>query len=316
MDDALRQWVEATTGATLTASRRHLVGGSRDLWFIEVDGHPLVLRAETGAGALADTPLTLQREARVSRALAGSGVPVAEIVAVSEQPNAVLMARLPGTSDLRRLGPGNGPALVEHFMAILAALHRIDAASLDLPGLRATLPLADHVLHEIELWHRIVERHLPTPDPLIGAAMRWLEDKVPTRSVPVALVQGDTGPGNFLFMGAKVTGLVDWELSHLGDPMEDLAWLDLRAQAEPFADAGARHAAYERAGGTALDGEALAYYRVFVNLRCAVITGIAIARGGTHGIDAYRAPHRRFLGALGGALADAAVAGLRTHPRS
>ncbi len=308
MDDTLRRWVEASTDATLTASRRHLVGGSRDLWFIEVDGHPLVLRAETGAGALSDTPLTLEREARVVRALAGCGVPVAEIIAVSERPSAVLMTRLPGTSDLRRLKPGDGPALVEHFMEALAALHRLDLAGLDLPGAQLSLPLEDHMHHELELWEGIVKRLPPTPDPLIGAAMRWLRVNVPARSGPAVLVQGDTGPGNFLFEGATITGLVDWELSHLGDPMDDLAWLDLRA-AGPFADAAARHAAYERAGGVPIDGPTLAYYRVFVHLRCAAITGISIARGGTHGTDAYRAPHRRFLEALDGALVDAGVGG-------
>lgn len=303
MDDRLRRWVEDTTGAPMTSAKRHLVGGSRDLWFVEVDDRSLVLRAETGAGALADTPLTLQREALVCRALAGSEVPVAEIIAVSEQPSAVLMTRLPGTSDLRRLAPADGPALVEHFMETLAALHRIDADSLDLPGFERPQRVEDHALHELALWEGIAREHLPAPDPLLTGALVWLRSHVPSRAARTVLVQGDTGPGNFLFEGSTVTGLVDWELSHLGDPMDDIAWLDLRASAPPFSDAAGRNAAYERASGVRIDEPSVAYYRVFVLVRCLVITGIALARGvGTHGTDAYRAPHQRFLVSLADAL--------------
>lgn len=306
MDEALRRWVEDTTGTAMTSAKRHLVGGSRGLWFVEVGGRSLVLRAETGAGALADTPLTLQREALVCRALAGSGVPVAELIAVSDQPSAVLMTRLPGTSDLRKLAPGDGPALVEHFMGTLAALHRVDVEALDLPGFERAGHLEDCVLQELALWEGIAVEHLPTLDPLLADAMRWLRENVPSRPTRPVLVQGDTGPGNFLFEGRTVTGLVDWELSHLGDPMDDIAWLDLRGAASPFADVEARNAAYERAAGLDIDERAVAYYRVFVFVRCAVITGVALARGvGTHGPDAYRGPYQRFLASLGEALSNA-----------
>ena len=58
---------------------------------------------------------------------------------------------------------------------------------------------------------------------------------------------------------------------------------------------------YNREGLT--HAASVAYYRVFVFLRCAVITGIALAHGvGTHGTDAYRAPHQRFLAHLADAL--------------
>lgn len=315
MDEALRRWVEDTTGAAVTSAKRHLVGGSRDLWFVEVAGRSLVLRAETGAGALAETPLTLQREALVCRALAGSAVPVAEIIAVSEQPSAILMTRLPGTSDLRRLAPADGPALVEHFMETLAALHRIDVERLDLPGFERPRRVEDHALQELTLWEGIAQEHLRAPEPVLTGALSWLRDNVPSRSARTALVQGDTGPGNFLFEGSTVTGLVDWELSHLGDPMDDIAWLDLRGSAPPFSDSTARNAAYERASGIVIDEPSVAYYRVFVFVRCAVITGIALARGvGTHGTDAYRAPHQRFLASLADALR--AAGGPEVVPRA
>ncbi len=240
---------------------------------------------------------------------------MAEIVAVSEHPSAVLMTRLPGTSDLRKLADRDGPALVEHFMETLAALHRIDVDTLDLPGFERPRGAKDHALQELLLWESIAGEHLPAPDPLLPDSMAWLRAHAPDYVARTVLVQGDTGPGNFLFDGATITGLVDWELSHLGDPMDDIAWLDLRGATGPFADIGARDAAYERASGIPIDARSVAYYRVLVLVRCAVITGVALARSvGVHGPDAYRAPHQRFLASLADALSAAGAGGV--IPRS
>ena len=52
----------------------------------------------------------------------------------------------------------------------------------------------------------------------------------------IYLVQGDTGPGNFLHDGSKLTAIVDFELAHIGDPMEDLAWIGTRNAQEPVPD--------------------------------------------------------------------------------
>src|SRR3546814_12125836 len=65
-------------------------------------------------------------------------------------------------------------------------------------------------------------------DPLVSRALEWLRANVPADDGPVVLVQGDTGPGNFLSEEGKVTGVIDWELAHLGDPMEDIAGLSGR----------------------------------------------------------------------------------------
>ena len=82
-----------------------------------------------------------------------------------------------------------------------------------------------------------------TPDPALVFSLRWLRDHIPDYGGPPVFVQGDTGPGNFMYLGGRVTAVVDWELAHLGDPMDDIAWLSLRATQEPFTglpDAAAR----------------------------------------------------------------------------
>jgi aminoglycoside phosphotransferase (APT) family kinase protein len=75
----------------------------------------------------------------------------------------------------------------------------------------------------------------------------------------VVLVQGVTGPGNFMYAGGRVVAVVDWELAHLGDPMDDIAWLTLRATQEPFPDLPARVGEYEALSGHAIDEPRVRY---------------------------------------------------------
>lgn len=312
MEAALRHWVEETTGATVTSAERGFAGGSRELWFVETGSRSVVVRVETGAGAFHGTPLTLEREATVCRALWGTDVPVAEVLGITDDSTAVLMARLAGTSDLRRLDAADGPSLVDSFMRALGALHRIDVHTLDLPGIARPEQPLDHALNDLALWDGLVRDHLVEPDPLLGLASTWLREHAPCSVARTVLVQGDTGPGNFLFEGAEVTGLVDWEMSHVGDPMDDIAWLDFRCGGSgPWADVAERDRLYERASGIRIDERVVAYYRVLVYLRCAVTTAMAIVRGGgALGVAAYSAPHYRFLVQLAGALGEATGAQL------
>ena len=53
--------------------------------------------------------------------------------------------------------------------------------------------------------------------------MWWLRNNVPQGERKVSFVQGDTGPGQFMYADGQVTALIDWELAHIGDPMLDLA---------------------------------------------------------------------------------------------
>ncbi|MGH8999515.1 MAG: phosphotransferase family protein, partial [Acidimicrobiia bacterium] len=65
--------------------------------------------------------------------------------------------------------------------------------------------------------------------------------------------------------------VLDWELAHLGDPMEDLAWLSLRAAQETFPDFPARLTEYEHHSGRPVDRDRLRYHRVFAQLRVLIL---------------------------------------------
>jgi hypothetical protein len=108
-------------------------------------------------------------------------------------------------------------------------------------------------------------------EPLLEIAMRWLRANVPAYDGPCVLVQGDTGPGNFMYADGAVTAIVDWELAHPGDPMDDLAWVSLRATQEPFTDLRDRFAEYAELAGHALDIDRIRYYRVLAEAKILVM---------------------------------------------
>ena len=91
-------------------------------------------------------------------------------------------------------------------------------------------------------------------DLLARTQLEHLLHHVPEYDGDPVLVQGDTGPGNFMYDGDRVTAIVDWELAHLGDPMDDIAWLSWRATQQgwpDFPDADLRE--YEAASGIEVD---------------------------------------------------------------
>src|SRR5699024_1019235 len=101
-------------------------------------------------------------------------------------------------------------------------------------------------------------------DPLCAFGKYWLERHAPGGELIHALVQGDTGPGNFMFDAAGVTGIMDWEWGHYGDPMEDLGNLWLRDFLNPASDGDLRpfFEHYSRCSDLPLDPARIVYYRI------------------------------------------------------
>lgn len=75
-------------------------------------------------------------------------------------------------------------------------------------------------------WKAEIAAHSTGPEPVATAAARWLEANIPAASGPPALVHGDFRSGNFLVdAGNRLLAILDWEMAHVGDPYEDLAWV-------------------------------------------------------------------------------------------
>ena len=130
-----------------------------------------------------------------------------------------------------------------------------------------------------ELFER--EDRIQPIDALARAQLDHLVECVPEFDGEPVLVQGDTGPGNFMFLGERVTAIVDWELAHVGDPMDDIAWLSWRATQQGWPDFSARVREYQAASGIEVDPARVRYYRLNACARLGPRFGLADMGEGT-----------------------------------
>jgi aminoglycoside phosphotransferase (APT) family kinase protein len=219
-EPALRAWVERLLGGNVVSWERLVAGNSRTTWSADVvragEQVPLVVRVDPGDGPFSDTPLTLAREAAIYAEMQGRGVALPRTYGFDEGLGALALERAPGAPawDEQVLG-----ALLEE----LSRLHTIDASLLTGDW------VARSARSDLELWAGIAERRVSPRSPFVDFAVRRLRERFPGEPGRLVVVHGDAGPGNLLWDGTRITALLDWELAHVGDPHDDLAFLSVRA---------------------------------------------------------------------------------------
>ena len=277
-EQELHDWVATVAGGpgAKVTQMRLITGGNRyRSWAVDVETPggavtPLYLRYQMPRPPSAE-PYTVAREANIYRAVSDKGVSAPRLIAVHPGRHAVLTERAPGRADFRRLtDPAHRVTVVQEFIAAIAKLHQLDAARLDLDDYAPSLKIADYVRRELDTW-RAMYTETGRTDPLIDLGLAWLYAHLPTPSERPVLAHGDAGPGNFLFDKGHMTALLDWELAHLGDPMEDLAWFSMRCVMEPVPDFAGSIRDYERLAGRPIDRARVLYHRVLVSTRVVII---------------------------------------------
>jgi len=286
----------AAEGSVRVSGLRRLAGGaSRELWSLDADweaGAPggarrmaLVLRRDppgrTGDFSERRVEFELLRRAAASR------VPVPRVhwacsdSEVLETPF-FLMDRLEGETIPRRLLRDDAYAaaregMVDDLGAILARIHAIDVDRRRLRGLARPGPERSAAEDQLALAVAAVHELAPDPHPVLELAARWLEARLP-RSDRQTLVHGDYRIGNVMFDARGVVAILDWELAHVGDPVEDLGWLCTKAwrfgSAQPAGGIGTREAlleAYEKAGGGPVSLEHLRFWEALGSFKVAVV---------------------------------------------
>jgi len=274
----LVEWIRSVTDAVELSVERRTGGASREGWAVDLrarDGRAraLWLRVDSGAGPQSDTLYSLRREAAVYRALGPTPLRIARLVAVHPTREAFLLERVEGRGWFAEIrDPAQQVAVAREFMEQLALLHGLDPRALDLPELGSPTRVSDHVRAELDEWDAQY-RGYAEPEPLFALALSWLRRLLPPDGDwPVVLVQGDTGPGNFMYRDGRLAAITDWELAHFGDLHDDLGWIYVRDVQERFTHLPDRLRDYERCGGRKIDPDRLRYFRVLAQARCAIGT--------------------------------------------
>lgn len=141
----------------------------------------------------------------------------------------------------------------------------------------AEAPTAETVWkEELDHWEAIITAQELSPQPVMRAAIRWLRANPPPPAQRISVVHGDYRVGNFLYReDGSIHGIVDWEMAHLGDPIEDLAWSfneswQWAKDGRPggIVDKATAIAHWERASGLKAEPSAVYWWEVFCHVKC------------------------------------------------
>ena len=290
LEPAITSWIDEVTGGRVTGVQLVTAGG-RLGYAVDVDrgGETAELFLQRGRAGLSafGSFLDLEREAEVLRALHPLGVPVPRVWAADNGRNALLVDRMPGRGWFQMPRDlDEARAIARDFVGHLARWHRTPARELDLPGFAPIRTIADHQrlqVADIRTAFETQDRAEPI-DALAWLMLDILENRMPDHDGEPVLLQGDTGPGNILYADGRVTAVIDWELAHVGDPMDDIAWLSWRATQHGFPEFPDRMREYEAASGHTVSAERVAYYQVNAVARLGPLFGTAdMGRHGDHG---------------------------------
>jgi aminoglycoside phosphotransferase (APT) family kinase protein len=292
----------------IEALRRISEGLSRENWVFEgswdaAEGHvelPLILRRDP-VGSLLDTDRRTEFE--LLQPLSRAPLPTPRALWLDEEGKmlgrpSMVMVRAEGECDWFVL---NGSEPLERrlevgrrLVGLLAEVHRLDWRSLRLDAVLPE-PVQAASLAELALWEEQLRRCQLEPHPELELVISWLRARAP-RSQATVLVHGDYKPGNVLLLDGDVTALLDWELAHLGDPLEDLGWVTNPYRHREHQIPGAwereqivRH--YEAVSGFEVDDRELTWWNVFSCFKLAtiILTGVSVFVEG-HFDVIYQAP--------------------------
>jgi aminoglycoside phosphotransferase (APT) family kinase protein len=270
--------------------RRMSGGASRETWsFDAVDtneaGIGLVLRRDPGTHVGQADRST---EYSLLEAVARAGVPVPRVLTLLGPQDGIgagfVMDRVDGETIPRRILRDDmyAPAravLTQQCGAIAARIHAVPVA--DLP----TLPRKDAGA-QLEQYRALLDS-FGEPHPAFELGLRWLAGHIPEPPASPALVHGDFRNGNFIVGPDGIRAVLDWELAHLGDPLEDLGWLCVKSWrfGHPdrlvggFGDLDTLLDAYAANGGRRADTETVRFWVALGTLKWGVI---CISQAFTH----------------------------------
>lgn len=162
---------------------------------------------------------------------------------------------------------------------ILGKLAALDPIELGFDKFVPVPKVNDCASRELSYWEKVINTDEIHPQPVVQAAIRWLKANLPVAAQKLSVVHGDYRSGNFLFnMDSGITAILDWEMCHLGDPLEDLAWScdplwcwgepERMGKLLPYQQV---VKIWEAASGLKVDEKAFAWWRLFVSIKAIAI---------------------------------------------
>jgi len=255
----------------------------------------IILRREPVAGLL--DPYDVSIEYRVISAMEKAGVAVPKTLwyepdpAVFERPF-YAMEKVAGDVHFWKMSLDPNFMLIEDdeerktlgadFIDNIAKIHHADWKSLGLDFLGVPGPGTGSAAAQVDHWEEIIDRAGFLKKPVVNYAAHWLKDNLPSFD-DIVVVHGDYRTGNYIYKDGRIEAVLDWEMTHLGDPMDDVSYIIATAWRSPRPRLWVSHLMpleefferYQDAAGFKIDKERLKWYHVLINFKSVGIVATA-----------------------------------------
>jgi aminoglycoside phosphotransferase (APT) family kinase protein len=279
---SVASWYPGASG--VVGAARLSGGASQETWSFDIV-HPqgsvgaILRRSPKGYGASPSRAAGLDAEAKLMQLAHDAGLPSPKVLHVLEERDELgtgfVMRRIEGETIPRKILRDQQfadarPRLAHQLGRIAAGIHALPRAQL--PKLREMT--ASKEIAEIGREYRSFN----WPRPVFELALRWLADHDPGPPKEMTLVHGDFRHGNLIIGPDGVRAVLDWELAHVGDPMEDLGWIcvnswrfgEIDKPVGGFGSPEELFAGYEEGGGK-VDRGRVKFWEVMGTLRWGVM---------------------------------------------
>ena len=233
--DALTNWWRDELGGQPDELRVFKGGQSNPTYWVRSGERAYVLRKKP-AGKILPSAHAVEREARISAALAETDVPVAQVHAICTDESIVgtpffVMEFVDGdiywNVQMPDASPARRSAVYDELARVLATLHAVD---IDAVGLGDYGGKGSYVQRQVDRWSRQYVASKTDEVATMERLMKYLPEHIPGDE-RTTLVHGDYRLDNLIFehagadtTSARAKALIDWELSTLGHPVADLAY--------------------------------------------------------------------------------------------
>jgi aminoglycoside phosphotransferase (APT) family kinase protein len=279
----LSRYIEAQVGGRVMSIERQ--ARWRKAWFVKVEREgqvvPLYVRGDKQLDA--EPYPGLPREAAILQALEVGGIAVSHVYGVCPEPIGIVMDQAAGGRDVSQAASDDERRhIAEQYVEQLARIHALDTAPFVAAGITLPADGRANVLAYLDANLPLYLRGKRQPQPLIEFVMRWARRCAPVHRSRSSFIVADTG--QFLFADGQLTCIHDFEASHIGDPLADLASLRTRDGYEPIgADISHLIRHYARVTGEAIDPWVLSYHTAVFSL-----TSVMALSGPLSEPDAHR----------------------------
>lgn len=271
-EERLTRWVEEHVGGRVV--RIHRLGRWRPAWDldVEVSGRVLPLHARGEREANFAIPTRIADEHRIHDLLEAHDLPVPHAYGLCPEPPALVMDRLAGAVDLTfARGDEERTRLIDEYLHLLPRVYGIGTDALVAAGFQVPTTAEGIALGAFRAYERVHDELMPARDPVAVFLRRWLHRNHPRDRTEPTFVTFDAF--QFMFEDGRITGLLDFELACVGDPMMDLAALRVRDTIKNLGPLSTIADRFSSVTGVAVDHDAVDFYTVLYNTLTVLTAG-------------------------------------------